>query len=70
MNSRLSYARGLAALATLALLPNASSQDLPLERIKLPPGFAIERLRRGARRALAGAGRQGHGVCGHPEGSV
>ena len=41
MNSPLSHARGLAALATLALLPNASSQDLPLQKIKLPPGFEI-----------------------------
>ena len=59
MNSPLSYARGRAALAILALLPNASGQDLPLQKIKLPPGFEISVVRAGSRRTRAGAGRQG-----------
>ena len=41
MNLPLSSARGLAALAALVLLPGAFAQDLPLQKIKLPPGFEI-----------------------------
>ena len=41
-----------------ALPPPACASDLPLERIKLPPGFEIERLRRGAGRPVARLGEK------------
>jgi glucose/arabinose dehydrogenase len=48
----------LAALATMAALPVAAQTALPLERIKLPPGFTIELVARidGARAMAFGSG--------------
>ena len=48
----------LAALATLAAGPAFAQADLPLERIKLPPGFVIELVARidGARAMTWGSG--------------
>ena len=68
LKSAFSLSAGLPARARARLLgPEAAERaagELPLDRIKLPPGFSIGVFSDGCRRALDGAVAQGHRLRG------
>lgn len=59
MLSSVQFARILAGLAVATLLGSAHAEGLPLDQLKLPPGFSIELLARvpNARQMVLGDGR-------------